>query len=117
MTNSQRLEAIRRHLQAWFATQTDGQPWESSESILIRDGFYCGRCFQMPGFRAVWFFEEEEIKVYRSTGELLATFSGNQLFSTTTDKPTLRMYDQAERISANDATKDGSEAFPARRAA
>lgn len=117
MTNSQRLEAIRQHLQAWFAAQTDGQPWEASESILIRDGFYCGRCFQLPGFRAIWFFEEEQIKVYRSTGELLATFSANEAISAPTDEPTLHIDQARNRASEQEATEGEIESFPVRRAA
>jgi hypothetical protein len=117
MTNSQRLEAIRGYLKGWFATQTDGQPWEASESILIREGFYCGRCFHLPGFRAVWFFEEDELKVYRLSGELLAVFHGQEIVAEAEAEPTLNL--EAARAAAEAAQKqaadDGSD--PVRRAA
>lgn len=117
MTNSQRLEAIRQHLEAWFATQTDGQPWEASESILIRDGFYCGRCFQLRGFRAVWFFEEDQIKIYRSSGELLETFSGRDALSAPVEEPTLSIDQARAAASTNEPTQEGLNRATTRRAA
>lgn len=46
-------------------------PQDMSESILIRDGYYCGRRFQLDGLQAVWFVEENELKVYNADGSLL----------------------------------------------
>lgn len=41
------------------------------ETILIRDGLFCGRKFQSHGFSVVWFMEENEIKFFSPTGQLL----------------------------------------------
>lgn len=41
------------------------------ESILIRDGYYCGRRFTAKGLQAVWFVEENELKVFNADGSLL----------------------------------------------
>jgi len=41
------------------------------ETLLIRDGCYCGRRFVAGSFSAVWFIEEGEIKIYGPAGTLL----------------------------------------------
>lgn len=41
------------------------------ESILIRNGLYCGRKFQAAGYEVVWFVEEDEIKFFGPCGNLL----------------------------------------------
>jgi hypothetical protein len=40
------------------------------ESILVRDGYYCGRRFDCDGMQAVWFVEENEIKFYGRDGSV-----------------------------------------------
>ena len=40
------------------------------ETLLIRNGHYCGRRFQCGDQVAVWFIEENEIKFYGETGAL-----------------------------------------------
>ncbi|MEM9825371.1 MAG: hypothetical protein AAF958_02220 [Planctomycetota bacterium] len=44
-----------------------------SESVLIRDDFYCGRILRAPGYRGVWFIEQNELKVSREGGAWLRT--------------------------------------------
>jgi hypothetical protein len=41
------------------------------ESILIRNGLYCGRKFQWQGYEVVWFLEEDQIKFFGPCGNLL----------------------------------------------
>lgn len=41
------------------------------ESILIRQGVYCGRRFECEGGYAVWFIEENQLKYYGSDGALI----------------------------------------------
>ncbi|GAA4466240.1 hypothetical protein [Novipirellula rosea] len=85
MTNSQRLETVRSRLCQWIDDQsTDaGQEYEPakvlSESLLIRDGFFCGRCFRTEAFRAVWFIEEDELKIYSNSGTLECVFTGQEI--------------------------------------
>ncbi len=43
------------------------------ESLLIRDGAYCGHRISLDGFRAVWFVEEDQIKLFDPAGHLLTT--------------------------------------------
>jgi hypothetical protein len=89
MTNSQRLSTVRDQLIRWMTDQslpqTDddsnsagGSPIRS-ESILIRDGFYCGRRFDLGSHRAVWFLEEDELKIYSRQGDLECVLSGEEL--------------------------------------
>jgi hypothetical protein len=71
MHHSQQLDAIRQIVKRTFESHR-GQPVEEIiEKILIRDGFYCGRCFTSEGFRAAWFIEEHEVKFYGPDGRFL----------------------------------------------
>jgi hypothetical protein len=45
------------------------------ETILIRDGYYCGRCFTCADYRAVWFIEENLIKFFCRDAGLLFSCS------------------------------------------
>lgn len=47
------------------------------ETVLIRDGFYCGRRYRRDGWQAVWFVEEEQIKIFDRQGEIKEVFSGS----------------------------------------
>ncbi len=79
MTNSQRLAAVRQTLRAWFLERHPDAQWEVAESIMIRDAFYCGRNFRFASHRAVWFAEEEQVKIYDADGSLLDSFKTDQL--------------------------------------
>lgn len=43
------------------------------ESLLIQDGYYCGRRFSFNGYQMVWFIEEQQIKLFSPEGELTMT--------------------------------------------
>ena len=43
---------------------------EVHESILVRDGFYCGRRLEFEQARAVWFFDENQVKVFQADGSV-----------------------------------------------
>lgn len=45
------------------------------ETILIRNGLFCGRKFQGEGHEVVWFLEEDEIKFFSPCGDLLKATS------------------------------------------
>lgn len=40
------------------------------ETILIRQGTYCGRRFNCDGGYAIWFIEENQLKFYAEAGAL-----------------------------------------------
>ncbi|MEM9585850.1 MAG: hypothetical protein AAGA03_01100 [Planctomycetota bacterium] len=81
MTNSQRLATVRQYFAHWLSRQPDaasanGQP---IESILIRGGFYCGRRFDAGIYVAVWFMEEDQLKISRPDGQVVASLSGSEI--------------------------------------
>jgi hypothetical protein len=40
------------------------------ETILVRDGVYCGRRFDAHDGHAIWFVEEEQLKFFRADGSV-----------------------------------------------
>ena len=72
MASLTHAEAIRNRVRSIFKTCGAASDEEMSESLLIRDGYFCGRRFEMDGLCAVWFVEEDELKVYDRDGALLA---------------------------------------------
>jgi hypothetical protein len=71
MNQDQQTEFVRREVTETFqdlgATSLDCL----IETLLIRDGFYCGRRFYCDGFQAVWFLEERQIKYFNDEGQLV----------------------------------------------
>jgi hypothetical protein len=55
------------------------------ETILIRRGVYCGRRFESAGGCAVWFIEENQIKLYAADGSLLSVCSPGEICAAATD--------------------------------
>lgn len=63
------LERIRLTVRSqWSELGSEAEQLE--ETILIRDGLYCGRRFRIAGLQAVWFFEEDELKFYDASGRM-----------------------------------------------
>lgn len=67
---SDQIQRTREHVQNIFS-ELDGVESSLCETVLIRDGYYCGHRFSNDQFNAVWFFEENEIKVYDSNRKLI----------------------------------------------
>ncbi len=68
MGSTGRVEQIRTVIRDTFA-ELGGTPGAvPQESVLIRDGCFCGRRFEAGGLQAVWFAEEGEIKFYDRGG-------------------------------------------------
>jgi len=74
MTNSQRLAAVRRCLDRWLEQQHCDADIDIRDAVLIRGGFYVGRRFELGQFHAVWFMEEDQVKVHDAAGNVLARF-------------------------------------------
>lgn len=66
MPHTQRIDEIRRQVSETFARMAIREPGQFRESILIRNGSYCGRRFEADGAYAIWFLEEDEVKFYRA---------------------------------------------------
>ena len=49
------------------------------EALLIKNGAYCGHRFTFGDFSAVWFIEEDELKVYTSDGSLIDSIKPSQI--------------------------------------
>ena len=70
MQHAQLTDEVRRLVARTFADLGISDPDQVEESILIRDGNYCGRRFEAEFAVAVWFVEENEIKFYRADGNV-----------------------------------------------
>jgi|694.fasta_scaffold00106_26 hypothetical protein len=67
------VERVRQAIHEQLA-QIAAQTVESiHETILIRNGLFCGRKFQWSGYEVIWFLEEDQIKFYGPCGNLLTT--------------------------------------------
>ena len=86
MTNFQRLATVRTRFLNWLQDadqrseelDTDGSSI-LRESMLIRDEFFCGRKFHAQHFTAVWFIEEDVLKIHRADGTLELVLRGAEI--------------------------------------
>lgn len=74
MQNSQLTETVR-YLVGQAFTELGSQSPDWRETILIRDGSYCGRRFEGDAGAAIWFVEEDQIKIYRQDGAVARVIS------------------------------------------
>jgi len=65
------IDRVRRLVSQAFAEVGLAEPAEMRETILIRDGYYCGRRFETEAAAAVWFMEENQVKVYQADGKVV----------------------------------------------
>jgi hypothetical protein len=76
---SNRPREIRKLVQQQFADiEPCGEAIEH-ESLLIRNGEYCGHRYQSEHLTAIWFLEENEIKFYDQAGHLLRVLCAERL--------------------------------------
>ena len=73
MDNDRQTKEIRSHVRGIFLQHGASQEDPIQEAILIRDGFYCGRRFQCGELQAVWFVEEDQLKIYNQEGVVQKT--------------------------------------------
>jgi hypothetical protein len=69
MPHAQMIVAVRQ-LVAGALTCVGGDD-SIRESILIRDGLYCGRRFETSAGYAIWFVEENQVKIFESAGRVI----------------------------------------------
>ena len=62
---------VRRVVAETFAHLGLSAGAEPCETILIRDGVYCGRRFDAEKGHAIWFLEEEQLKFFKANGTLV----------------------------------------------
>ncbi len=65
------VEKVRQAISAHLVSL--GVPNASllQEAILISNGLFCGRKFQCCDYQVLWFLEEDEIKFFGPTGDIL----------------------------------------------
>jgi hypothetical protein len=51
----------------------------ASEAMLIRDGFFCGRRFRFQNYHAVWFLEEDELKIRDLQGNAVVLLGSEEI--------------------------------------
>ena len=79
MTTASLTQRVRRMVHDAFRRFGHADT-EIDETILIRDGNYCGRRFDGGDLRAVWFVEERELKVYGAEGAVIYVCSTEDVF-------------------------------------
>jgi len=70
MHHAQLTEGVRQLVAKSFADLGAAPDSELRETILIRNGGYCGRRFETDTAAAIWFVEENQLKVFRADGTL-----------------------------------------------
>lgn len=58
MRHVSQVQLVRERVAQAFAEQELASDQEIRETILIRNGCYCGRRFETDGGHAIWFCEE-----------------------------------------------------------
>ncbi len=81
MQHSQTLTAIRQIVREIFAELGQAEDCQATEHILLRDDIYCGRRFQADGLQAIWFIEENEVKIYARDGSVARVLSSSEIIS------------------------------------
>jgi hypothetical protein len=71
MHHAELIESIRQIVGDAFEQLRLGGADDVRESLLIREGVYCGRRFEAPSGHALWFFEEDQIKLFGPDGRVL----------------------------------------------
>lgn len=68
-------DSVRDLIQRTFRKLGADSQQSLLETILIRDGHFCGRRYSCEDRCAVWFVEENEIKFYDLNGSVVKTMS------------------------------------------
>ena len=71
MRHAALVERVRQLVRQTFSKLGSSTPEEAEETILIRNGFYCGRRFETGSASAIWFCEENQLKFYGEQGTVL----------------------------------------------
>jgi hypothetical protein len=72
MMSQSMTDSVRHRIREWFEQFGAAPGAPMHETILIKAGYFCGRRFSCDGLTAVWFVEENQVKVYDRQGKLLA---------------------------------------------
>jgi hypothetical protein len=73
-----RPQDIRKLVEQTFQSLRSAPQELTRETFLIREGHYCGHRYESDELSAVWFLEEDEIKVFGENGGLLLVLQPSQ---------------------------------------
>ena len=79
MQHAEVLAAIRHLIHDTFLEMGARPPVNMSEHILVRDETYCGRRFRAGDYQAIWFIEEDELKIYSPDGAVVRVMSASHV--------------------------------------
>lgn len=96
MTPSQQLSRARNCVHAYCQEQFPEETIELHDSIFINKGFYRGRRFRCHQVSAVWFAEEDQLKIHAPDGTCVANWDASEMAKRAT---------RPEQIEAADAER------------
>ncbi len=73
MHHAQLTDYVRQLIRTNFSELGESLDLSPHETILIRQGYYCGRRFTVNEHEAIWFIEENQIKFYDMNGRVVQT--------------------------------------------
>lgn len=88
MLHSELVEGVRQVVRSCFAELAPDRQVALTEHILVRDHVYCGRRFRSDELHAVWFIEEDEIKIYGPDHSVVRVLRASETLSTGTAERT-----------------------------
>jgi hypothetical protein len=83
MNHAEATESVRHLIAGVFHQLRLSDDDAPRESLLIRDGNYCGRRFEADRGHALWFFEEDQVKVFGEDGRVRQVIEHVSTCSTT----------------------------------
>lgn len=88
MQHAEALEAVRRAVRGTFVELGADAGLQMSEHILVRNDAYCGRRFLADGLQAIWFVEEDQVKIHAQDGRVARVMSVEEAvrLAATTDR-------------------------------
>ncbi len=81
MSSSSPIDRMRAAVATQLQQLGVQSPIDLHETLLIRNGLFCGRKFQCEGHLVVWFIEEDEVKFFSPFGELLKSTTAIECLS------------------------------------
>lgn len=104
MTPSQQLSRARNCVHAYCQEHFPEETIELRDSVFINGGFYRGRRFRCDQLSAVWFAEEDQLKIHTLDGACVANWGAAEM------EERVARQDQLAQIEADDA--EGPSTLP-----
>lgn len=78
MQHAEALEAVRKAVRSHFVELGADVGIQLNEHILVRNDAYCGRRFFADGLQAIWFVEEDQLKIHARDGTVAQVMSSEE---------------------------------------